>query len=143
MDTQANKQLVQALFAELAKSNPKPFIDAMADDFSWTISGSTTWSRTYAGKQAVVGELFGLLRTLIEGRITTLAHRLIAEDDVVVVEARGRNVAKSGAPYCNAYCMVFTLAGGKLKALTEYMDTELATAVLGAPAAQAQAHAHA
>ena len=42
MDTQANKQLVQALFAELAKSNPKPFVDAMADDFSWTISGSTT-----------------------------------------------------------------------------------------------------
>ncbi len=29
----------------------------MADDFSWTVIGSTSWSGTYAGKQAVLTEL--------------------------------------------------------------------------------------
>jgi hypothetical protein len=30
-----NKQLMQQVFAELAKGNGKPFVDAMADDFRW------------------------------------------------------------------------------------------------------------
>jgi ketosteroid isomerase-like protein len=66
-------------------------------------------------------------------RITTIAHRFIAEGDHVVVEARGSNVTKAGVPYNNTYCFVFRLAGGKLAELTEYMDTELVTAVLGDP----------
>jgi ketosteroid isomerase-like protein len=32
---------------------------------------------------------------------------------------------------------VFTLAGGKLREVTEYLDTELVTRVLGEPAAVA------
>lgn len=139
MDTMYNKRLVQHIFDELAKSNPKPFVDNMADDFRWTISGSTTWGRTYEGKQAVVKELFGYLRTVIAEKVTTIAHRIVAEGDIVVVEARGNNVTKTGRPYCNSYCMVFRLAGGRLLELTEYMDTELATAALGAPHAMAHA----
>ena len=50
-----------------------------------------------------------------------------------MVEARGDNVTKSGAPYNNSYCFVFRLAGGKLAEVTEYMDTELVTAALGNP----------
>jgi ketosteroid isomerase-like protein len=143
MHTTANKQLVQDIFAELARSNSRPFVDAMAEDFRWIISGATAWSRTYEGKRAVVKELFGVLRATLEGKITTIAHRFVAEGDTVVVEARGRNVSKSGLPYANSYCMVFTLADGKLKELTEYMDTELALQVLGSPPTPAEAHAHA
>ena len=51
---------------------------------------------------------------------------------------RGRigsdNVTNSGAPYNNSYCFVFRLSGGRLAEVTEYMDTELVTAALGAPA---------
>ena len=42
-------------------------------------------------------ELFGPLRARIDGRIRTTAHRLIAEGDYVVVEARGSNTTKRGA----------------------------------------------
>ena len=133
MTAAANKQLLQSIFSELAKSNSKPFVDAMADDFRWTISGTTKWSRSYDGKQAVLTELLGPLRTTLDGKITTTAHRFIAEGDHVVVEARGRNVTKAGAPYNNTYCFVFRLAGGKLREVTEYLDTELVTAALGDP----------
>jgi len=50
--------------------------------------------------------------------------------DYVVVEARGNNTTKTGKPYNNAYCFVIRLHGGQLKEITEYMDTELVTAVL-------------
>ena len=131
MSATANKQLLQEIFAALAQSNSRPLVDAMADDFRWTMVGSNEWAKTYAGKQAVIGELFAALRRKMD-RVTTIAHRFIAEGDHVVVEARGANTTKAGVPYCNTYCFVFRLADGKLAEVTEYMDSELVN-VLGDP----------
>jgi ketosteroid isomerase-like protein len=36
-------------------------------------------------------------------------------------------------PYNNTYCWVYRLAGRKMQEVTEYMDTALVTAALGAP----------
>jgi ketosteroid isomerase-like protein len=105
----------------------------MADNFRWTIAGNGPWARAYAGKQAVLTELFPVLRERIEGRIKMIPQRILADGDFVVVEARGDNITKAGAPYNNSYCFVFRIAGGKLAEVTEYMDTELVTAALGVP----------
>lgn len=88
MGATENKQLMRQIFEELSKGNSEPFVASMADDFRWTVTGTTKWSRTYEGKQSVLVELFGPLRGRIDGRIRTTAHRLIAEGDYVVVEAR-------------------------------------------------------
>ena len=130
MSAAENKQLLQQIFAEMAKGNSKPLVESMADDFSWTVSGTTQWSRTYAGKYAVLNELFATLRSHMAGRITTIAHRFIAEDDLVAVEAHGSNTTTSGKPYNNTYCFVFRVANGKLKEVTEYLDTLLVTNTL-------------
>lgn len=131
MSASENKKLLQSIFAELATGNSRPFIESMAEDFRWIVTGTTKWSRTYEGKQAVLIELLGELRARIEGNIKTAAHRFIAEDDLVVVEARGNNVTEAGLPYNNSYCFVFRLSDGKLKEVTEYLDTELVTATFG------------
>jgi ketosteroid isomerase-like protein len=126
-----NKQLMQRIFEELSNGNSDLLVASMADDFRWTVTGTTKWSRAYEGKQVVLAELFGALRARIKGRIRTTAHRLIAEGDFVVVEARGSSTTKSGVPYNNNYCFVFRLSDGQLKEVTEYFDTELVTATLG------------
>jgi ketosteroid isomerase-like protein len=131
MSATENKQLLQEIFAAMAEGNSRPLVDAMAADFCWTVSGTTRWSKTYAGKQAVLTELFGTLRSRIAGHICTVGDRFIAEDDCVVVEAHGDNTTIAGKPYHNRYCFVFRLSGGKLKEVTEYMDTELVTTTLG------------
>jgi len=59
--------------------------------------------------------------------------RLIAEGDLVVVEAHGRNVTRTGRTYDNTYCNVLRLEGGKVSEWTEYCDTALIDAVLGDP----------
>lgn len=133
MGTAENKQLLQDIFSAMARGDSRPLVQNMAEDFRWIIPGNTKWSRTYDGKRAVLTELFPALRARIEGRITMMPRRLIAEDDYVVVEARGQNITKAGMPYNNSYCFVIRLAGGKLAELTEYMDTELVTAALGEP----------
>lgn len=132
MNAIENKKLMQEIFAGLTQGNPRPFVTAMADDFSWTVTGTTRWSKTYAGKQAVLTELFGILQSRVAGQIRITAERFIADGDFVVVEAHGsNNTTTAGKPYNNRYCFVFRLAGGKLKEVTEYLDTELVTAALG------------
>jgi ketosteroid isomerase-like protein len=105
----------------------------MDDNFRRTMTGNTKWSKSYNGKQMVLTALFGALRPKFANKIRTTAHRFIAEDDLVVVEARGSNTTKAGMPYNNTYCFVFRLCEGKLQDLTEYLDTELVTAALGDP----------
>jgi uncharacterized protein len=129
-----NKKLMQHIFSELSKGNSRPFVESMADEFSWTIAGTSRWSIKYDGKRAVIDELFVDLRARLAPPIVMDAHRFIADEDYVAVQARGRNTTKDGVPYNNSYCLVFRLAGGRLREVTEYMDTELAAAALGDPA---------
>ncbi|HWN09377.1 MAG TPA: nuclear transport factor 2 family protein [Pyrinomonadaceae bacterium] len=131
MSSSDNKQLLQRIFAGLANGDSRLLVESMDDDFRWLVTGNTKWSRTYEGKQSVLSELLGELRSRIEGSIKTTAQRFIAEDDLVVVEARGSNVTKTGLPYNNSYCFVFRLSNGKLKEVTEYLDTELVTSTFG------------
>ena len=128
-----NKRLMQEIFAGLAKGDGKPFRDSLAEDFSWTLMGTTKWSGTYEGKRTVIDELIRPLFAQFADQYINTAHRFIAEDDYVVVECRGRVTTKSGRPYNNSYCWVCRIAGGKLKEITEYMDTELIATVLGEP----------
>jgi uncharacterized protein len=128
-----NKKLMQYLCSELAKGNGKPLVDCMADDFSWTIIGSTPWSGTYRGKQAVLNDLLGPLFSQFADRYTNTPAHFIAEGDYVVVESRGRVTTKTGKPYNNTYCWVCRLTDGRLRSLTEYMDTQLLSEVLAAP----------
>jgi uncharacterized protein len=133
-ETASNKLFMQQIFSELARGNRKPFADAMAEDFCWTITGSTAWSRTYRGKAAVRAELLSPLFAQFADEYTNSAQRFIAEDDCVVVQCRGKVTTTSGKPYHNNYCYVIRLAGSKMRELTEYMDTALAERVLVAPA---------
>jgi ketosteroid isomerase-like protein len=133
MSAQSNKELLQRIFAELAVGNSRPLVEAMADDFRWVVAGSSRWSRTFAGKQAVLTQLFPVLRHRIADRVRTEATRFVADGDVVVVEARGHNTTRDGVPYNNNYCMIYTVRDGRLHELVEYMDTELALKALGDP----------
>ena len=131
-----NKKVMQHIFSEFSKGNAQPFVESMADEFSWTITGTTKWSRKYDGKRVVIDELLGALRTRLAPPIILDACRFIADEDYVAVEARGRNTTKDGVPYNNVYCFVFRLADGKLREMTEYLGTELVTAALGHPVAK-------
>lgn len=54
-----------------------------------------------------------------------------AEGDRVVVEFEGDATLVNGERYCNQYCMVFTLWGGKIKQVNEYYCTLLADQKIG------------
>jgi len=126
-----NKQLFQEIFAGLSVGDGRLFNESLAEDFCWTIIGTTAWSGTYRSKQAVRTKLLRPLFAQFADRYTNALHRIIAEGDYLAVECRGRVSTKTGKPYNNSYCWICRIADGKLQELTEYMDTELlATALL-------------
>jgi uncharacterized protein len=134
-DTTTNRALMQRIFEGLAARDGTLFFERMADDVRWTIIGTTTWSKTYQGKQAILRDLIGPLRANLAERSRMVAQRFIADGEFVAVEARGDNATRAGVPYCNEYCMVFRLAGGSITEVTEYSDTQLIATVLDDPAA--------
>ena len=133
MDTTANKQLLQDIYAQISKGNLQPLLDSMADDIQWTIIGSTAVSGTSRGKQEVIDKLLKPVRArLAEGPIVFQPERFIAEGEYVVMQAKGRATALSGKPYNNTYCIVCRIVDGKVKEMVDYVDTELITSALDA-----------
>lgn len=127
MSSHKNKQLMQDIFSELSKGNDKPFVEAMAEDMQWIWMGSGPWSKTFAGKQAVLDELWSAVRATLVPPYKVVAHRFIADGDYVVVEANGENTTPGGKAYNNKYCWVCRISEGKIYELREYMDTQLVT----------------
>ena len=133
MDTTANKQLLQDIYAQISRGNLQPLLDSMADDIQWTIIGSTAVSGTSRGKQEVIDKLLKPVRSrLADGPIVFQPERFIAEGEYVVMQAHGRATALSGKPYNNTYCIVCRIVDGKVKERVDYVDTELITSALGA-----------
>jgi ketosteroid isomerase-like protein len=128
-----NKRVIEHVYAELARGNSRPFVDALADDVRWRMIGSTAWSGVYEGKEAVLKTLLAPLRAQFSGQYTARAERLIAEGDLVVAEVRGRVETTRGGRYDNTYCFIFRLAEGKISEMTEYLDTALVDAALQPP----------
>jgi uncharacterized protein len=122
MDAAENKAVMQEAFDELAKGNGRPFVDVLAED-----------------KRAVRTGLLDPLFAQFATRYRNRAIRMIAEDDYVVIECRGDVTTKENRPYRNTYCYVCRLAGGKVRELTEYCDTELLTKALTPPWVEAAA----
>lgn len=132
MGASENKQIVRNNFEQLALGNGAPLLDSLADDVHWTIIGTTKLSQTFKGKQAVIDELLVPFReALVDGHIHIHVENLLADGDFVVVQGRGEAMTKRGVAYNNTYCWVYRFEGGKIKALTEYLDTELVTRAFG------------
>jgi uncharacterized protein len=104
----------------------------MADDIRWTLIGNTRFSGTFNGKKELLDKLIYPLVGQMESMGTGTTDNVIAEGDYVVVQTRGQGrKTKTGNSYNNTYCIVYKIADGKVKEVTEYCDTELITAAFG------------
>ena len=140
MSAQANKQLMQDIFAGLAVGDGRLFVQSLAENVAMRVTGQYSWSRTFQGKAALLKDLYGHVGSLMARPGRTIAERFIAEGDIVVVEARGDMETKAGQRYDNDYCLIYRLQDGKIVEIREYQDSTLCERILGPfPAASAEA----
>lgn len=131
MSTENNKQLVLDFYAAGARGDMDAALGMLADDITWTNIGSTRFSGSYVGKQALVEQLIGPLFGNLKAGIASEIERLTAEGDIVVAQTNGMAETHDGKPYNNSYCQVIRIADGKFAEVKEYFDTALADAVFG------------
>ena len=125
----ANAQTVSDIFDELMKGNGTPFWEACHDDVVWRTIGSSSWSGEFVGKQTIIDEVFRPLnRALVER--ATVPTRIIDGIDVIVLQARGKNLTRDGQRYDNDYVFVIHFEDEKIVRYEEYCDTEMITRVL-------------
>lgn len=124
-----NAQLVAERFDEIAKGNGTPFWEACHDDLVWRTIGEGSWSGEFVGKQTIVDEIFRPLNRVLVER-STIATRIIDGGEVIVVQARGRNLTRDGQRYDNDYAFVIHFRDGRIARYEEYCDTDLIARVL-------------
>jgi ketosteroid isomerase-like protein len=122
--------ILRAVYEALSDGDPGPMIDALAEDVTWTIIGTTPLSGAYRGKDDVIERLFGGLRSRLSTGVEFSIERVIEQGDDAVLVASGRAIAKSGRPYNNSYCVVARVVEGRLVEMTDYVDTELVNSAL-------------
>lgn len=124
-----NAQLVSDVFEEIAKGNGKPFWEACHQDVVWRTIGSGSWSGEFSGKQAILDEVFRPLNRVLAER-ATIPTRIIDGGDVIVLQARGKNLTRDRQRYDNDYVFVIHFEDGKIARYEEYCDTDLIARVL-------------
>jgi ketosteroid isomerase-like protein len=125
-----NKQVVLDFFAAGERGDMEACLALLSDDVTWTNIGTTDFSGTYAGKDAVMHDLIGPLFAQLEDGIWSTIENLVAEGDVVVVQSGAKARTLDGVPHDNFYCQGIRIQEGKICSVKEYFDTELAARVL-------------
>jgi uncharacterized protein len=131
MTATTNKLMMQGIFAAMARGDRTAYHDALHDDVVMQVMGSSSWSQTVRGKVKVLDVFFGHVSSRLSRRNPTKPCRFLADDDWVVVEAKGDMVALDGRPYQNDYCLHYRITDGKIVEMKEYNDTVLCEDRLG------------
>ncbi len=127
-----NKQVVLDFYEAGARGDMDACFALLADDVTWTNIGTTKFSGTYIGKQAIAEDLLGPLFGELKAGISSHLEQLTAEGDIVVAQTSGTAETMDGTPYNNTYCQVMRIRDGQIAAVKEYMDTALIDSVFGA-----------
>ena len=131
MSIAENKQVVLDFYEAGAKGDMDACLALLADDITWTNIGSTKFSGTYVGKQALLDDLLGPLFSQLKTGFSSQIERLTGEGEIVVAQTSGNAETTDGTPYNNSYCQVFRVLDGQIVEVKEYMDTALVDAVFG------------
>lgn len=131
--TESNRARITAIWDAMAQGDGAPFVEAMAEDFTWRMMGTTPWSGTYSGKADVRGRMLKALFEQFATPYRSAPRRIHADGEFVIVECQGDVTTTRGEPYNNCYCFVIRMREGRMIELTEYFDSALVERALAPP----------
>jgi len=132
MPTEESRSVVQSWIDCTSRGDVESALALFDADAVWSNIGSTRFSGDFVGLAGITQELIGPLFAELESGIESEVEALIADGDRAVLLSRGWARKRDGTEYNNTYAQVFTVKGGKIVAVREYMDTALVDAVFGA-----------
>jgi ketosteroid isomerase-like protein len=122
MSTEQNKIVAKAFLTATFKRDPEQVAATLSDDFGYTIGGKNARFQGARTKPQWCDYLRNPNPFTEELKLTI--HRVLADGDTVAVECESHGViAAGGKVYNNTYTFWFTVRGGRITAIREYMDT--------------------
>ena len=120
-----NIALVKSLYAAFGKGDVATIVAACAPDVDWITVGSAGDFPTFGPRKGPVGvqEFFNLVGSNLEFSEFTPKDFYPVGDKVFVLGRYAMKVKKTGKPMQSDWLHVFTIADGKVKAFSEFLDT--------------------
>ena len=126
--SEQNKQVVLNFINAMGKGDAEEAAPCLAPDAFTLAKGFGKFAGVR--QHDLILATINAFRKLVPDGMQPVIQSVTAEGDRVVVEFEGNATLSNGASYCNQYCMVFTLQGGRIKQVNEYFCTILADEVL-------------
>lgn len=120
-----NQKIVQQWFDFIEAGDAEAAFALFAEDIVYDLKGTTPVSGVYTGLDNIVSEFFVPWRKQIDGELVVHVSELIGEGERVVALGKGTARTVFAKDYNNDYCFVFTVQGGKICRVEEYLDTAL------------------
>jgi ketosteroid isomerase-like protein len=119
---QRNKAAVQDRFAAWANGTGNPF-ELLAEDATWTITGRSAASKTYANREAFLREVIKPFNARMQVPLKPVVRGIYADGDAVVIFFDASAVARDGKPYVNTYTWYFDMRDGRVVKATAMFDS--------------------
>jgi uncharacterized protein len=144
MSESPQKELVRRFFAALGSGDFAAIGEFFTDDTTWMVNDVARGFPAKHGREGIIDDFLQPVREgLFEpGDPKIEIRRLIGEGDWVVAETTGRGTLLNGNRYENAYVFVIEVAGGTVKFLREYMDSDYAHSVSAGAGQAGEAEGH-
>ncbi|HEX4623230.1 MAG TPA: nuclear transport factor 2 family protein [Solirubrobacteraceae bacterium] len=128
MNTRADndsKMVVERYVAAVQAADQRAIRDLFAPDATWTLhAGDLPISGVWRGRDTIIDDFLGTAMGYYEpGSVALEITDTSAEGNRVVLQWTSRARTRDGRDYENGCLGVFTIRGGRIAAVREYMDT--------------------
>jgi ketosteroid isomerase-like protein len=117
-----NLATVQAGFDAWRDGTGSPY-DALADDATWEITGTSLAARTYVGKEDFLANVIRPFNARMSGRLIPTIRNIYADGDTVIVFFDAEGTARDGIPYRNTYSWFLQLRDDKIVRASAFFDS--------------------
>ena len=117
-----NKAIVQRAFDAWASGTGSPY-DLLADNATWTITGTSLAAKTYPNREAFLTEVIRPFVARMSAGLKPVIREMHADGSTVIVYFDAEGTARDGKPYVNTYAWFLDLQDGKIVKASAFFDS--------------------
>ena len=103
--------------------DPGPFVAALADDLTWTVTGTSPIAGVYTSKADYLAGVLGPLSARLAAVPTLRVKRMLVDGEWAALHLEGRGSGKRGENYDMDYCWMIRVQDQQIREVVGFYDT--------------------
>lgn len=117
-----NREIVTGAIERWAAGGTEFFNELLSDDVVWTIEGSSQSSGVYRGRTDFVERAVTPFAIRLSQPVRPVEWQIWADGEHVILNWKGKAVARDGAPYGNTYVWILRMENGQAAEVSAFLD---------------------